>query len=150
MSREETDRVRFLDSQFDYTRNIAYRLSHEAHHFLDAVARRQNTPAMQALDQATQGIRRSYNGQCGLSALGSMGLYQSQSVDVMAGEDRTELMTMYAWSPDYFNRFTQFLSDPTFEDERRRVGLATIRPTERQALYDITASVVHDTISHSR
>ena len=107
MSREEMDRVRFLDNQFDYNKNVAYRFSHEAHHFIDAIARRQNTPAMRALDQATQGIRRANNGQRGLSALGSMGFYQSQGIDVMSGEDRTELMTMYTWSPAYFDGFWQ-------------------------------------------
>lgn len=114
-------KIIFDHSTFTYEDEILYRFAHEFSHKL-AYKLTNADDVMGRMYTTLTEVRR--NGDRGFSGLGSLDHYQG--AETKAKEDITELINMYLWDPDYLNRYTNYLSDPTAIEERRSLGLVTV------------------------
>ena len=111
------ERIHFHGERFPYADEVSYRLLHEAtHSFLYTT---QHSTATRSLLRTVIDVRGMSEGRRGLTALGSLDFYKGDAKQI---EDTTELMTMYAWSPEYAREFTDFLAHPDYKSVRRDVG----------------------------
>jgi hypothetical protein len=133
MSPPIKSRLLFQDERFTYPDEATYRFTHELMHPLLADA--QHHATVRALTAAAMKIRDNSDGALGLTTLGSLDHYEG---DKKVTEDATELMTMFAWSPDYFEEYANFLANPKAVDLRRKLGLVSL--SENTVLYDIVSS----------
>lgn len=139
MSEAVKNRVMFHGERFSYPDEVAYKLLHEsAHSFLFLI---QHSEQAQSLMRTAANIRRSSNGQRGLTALGSLDHYQGDSKVI---EDATEIMTMYAWNPDYMAEFTGFLANPSQASAREAVGLISLSQKDSRMLYGLARDAVEE------
>jgi len=83
-------------------------------------------------------------GRRGLTALGSLDFYKGDAKQI---EDTTELMTMYAWSPEYAREFTDFLAHPDYKSVRRDVGLANMSVGASEHLYGTMTRAVDENLA---
>lgn len=134
------DQILFDDQAFGPEEEAVYRFSHEiSHPFAAELAGRDSR--VDNLYRTTYSAR-SADLNRGFSGLGSLDFYKARGPEVQAKEDMTELVNMYLWNEDYFDRFLLLLSDPRYVEERERVGLATIDSSTAMHLKRIIAEAV--------
>jgi len=142
MSGADKSRIFFDDSKFTYSDEVAYRLLHEVNH--SYLYKIQASEGGQSLLLAAGSAREATEGRLGLSALGSLDYYKTFGVRTQLIEDSVELMTMYAWDPDYACQFARFLANPAMQGARAEVGLVSL--DEPNTLIDIVSSAVVDNL----
>lgn len=130
-------KVIFEGESFDYHDDISYKFGHELSHRLAPMLGRigGNEGFMNLFDVFVAMRRRNESGT-GLTALGSMNFYKGQGGVIQATEDLVELLNMYMWDQNYFDRYLKFLASEELADMRVKadVKLATIRPEVASAL----------------
>ncbi len=102
----------------------------------------QQSESTQRLLQLVTDVRGATEGVKGLTALGSLDFYKGDKKIV---EDTTELMTMYAWDPDYAEEFTDFLAQPEARLVRNRVGLVSV--SNSAPIFEILSAAVEQNIA---
>lgn len=139
------DQAVFGHDRFDYEKHIIYRFNHEINHNFYWLM----LTEYPALDQLREKIftRRSAEDNRGFSGLASLQFYKDRGPDVQTKEDMTELFNMYLLDPNYFRSYMQFLANPQEEPERRRVGLASLTPTEANEIEQTIKTAVETAVN---
>ncbi|MBI2989663.1 MAG: hypothetical protein HYY51_00540 [Candidatus Magasanikbacteria bacterium] len=132
--------ILFDDAAFGREEEALYRFSHEVSHPFAA--------ELATKDQRVDNIyrtaytARNHGSGRGFSGLGSLDFYKSRGPEVQAKEDATELVNMYLWNEDYFDRFLIFLSDPRYAEERENAGLVAMDQVSGDRLKRIIVEAV--------
>lgn len=118
---ELRSKLLFEDTRFQGEDEIVYRLSHEIGHEVgfDAASKDEG---MNRLYSAIAQLREKGKG---LSSLGNLDFYAHGGANTQATEDLVELVNMYMIDPEYLERYMHFLSAPSYQTERNRLGLYT-------------------------
>ncbi len=118
-------RLIFEDSRFQGDGEMVYRLSHEIGHEVgfDAAS---NHDGMNKLFSLIAKLRGQGGG---MSSLGNLDFYARAGANIQATEDLVELVNMYMIDPEYLERYLHFLSNPSYQSERDRLGLYSLTDT---------------------
>ncbi len=120
----------FEGEGFDYHDDVTYKYGHELSHRLSPVlGRLSGNQGLLGLYDALLAMRR-HNKSVGITALGGISTYQQQGEVHQATEDLVELVHMYLWGADYFERYFSFLAseDPSALRAKSRAGLTNLKP----------------------
>lgn len=129
---------------FTYPDEVAYRLLHEiTHSFLTLT---QEAPATSFLKQTAIDIRTEGDGDTGITPLGSQKFYY-KGTNKKAKEDVTELITMYAWSPDYAAGYLEYLADPRFATDKLQRGLVSLHADTSAVILGMLSMAVVDNLA---
>lgn len=137
----------FLDQEFNYGKEVAYRLLHEVTHIVAYLASNQDTESARSyanLSSAFEDLRK--NGK-GLTPLGGLDFYKAQGSGVQAVEDIVELTTMYLWNPEYLRNFLNFLSNPQYKQARQIIGVSEITQNTERSILEIISKCTKTLLS---
>jgi len=140
--------LQFEDGNFDYERELAYKVSHEiAHLFASYVIDRNRGkyPEFEELHDLVKHIRND-SPKSGLSTLGNLEFYKAMGTDIQANEDFTELVAKYLYSPDYLKRYLAFLSSQDNANLRQDLRIEDLAPDSSQEIYNTIKSTVDSEI----
>jgi len=124
-----------------YEQQALYRFAHEVFHkYISTLVFEVEPPephVMELLEYATQ---PRYEGGIGLSAYGTI-VYEGNPLK-QANEDVTELLNMYAWDPQYFGDYLDFLANPQTESIRTHHKLVGLTSESRDHIFHLVESLV--------
>lgn len=138
-----TDRLRLIfdDQNINYEQEITLRLLHETGHLFEAKQIRSGSDSIQALLKTARAVR-GVNRNLGLTAIGSLAFYDDS---MRFREDTAELLSMYAFDPQYLRRYLSYLGDAANTAALNQVGIASV-PGFEGDLFKLVESTVQEGI----